>query len=65
MDVFFGVLHLEEKHLRDDRVSHAIIDAGSNKDYTIFKKTRIDIKGSFATTIGLDDGGDVVIVLWS
>jgi hypothetical protein len=65
MDIFLRILHLEEKHLRDNRVSHAIINAGSNKDDAIFEKAGIDIKGPLATTIRFDDSGDILIVLRS
>ena len=64
VDVLFWVLHLEEKHLGDDGVGHAVVDTGADENNAVLEEARVDVKGTFATTIGLDDGGNEVIVLW-
>ncbi len=63
--VLIRALDVEKEHMGKDRVSHDGSESRSDENNPVLEESRVDIKGSFATSIGFDDGGDVVVVLGS
>lgn len=60
-DVFFGVLHLQEEKLSDDRVGHAVINRRANEDNPIFEEAGVDIVGALSTPRLFNDARDKVV----
>ena len=60
-DVFFGVLHLQEEELGDDRVSHAVINRRADEYNPIFEEAGVDIVGALSTPRLFNDARDKVV----
>ncbi len=63
LNVRFGVLAFQEKHLSDYQVSHGIIYRTTQEDNPIFKQARINIISALAVLRFLDNRGNQVLTL--
>ena len=54
-DVLFRVLHLEEEHLRDDRIGDKIVDRCADEYNTVAKKAAVNIPGALGATFTFVD----------
>ena len=58
MDVAFGIVRLEEKHLRDNGIGHFIVDLRPQKDNPVFEQTAVNIHRPLFTAALLNDVGN-------
>lgn len=57
VDVLLRVLAVQEQQLGHDDVGNLIVDRGAQKDDAVAQQQRVDVKGAFASPVGLDDHG--------
>ena len=62
-DIFFPVIHLEEKELGDYGIGDMVIDGRSDEDNSILKESGIDIVGLLAVAATFDDEGHRIVVI--
>jgi hypothetical protein len=63
VDVFFGIVHLQEEELRYDGVGDVVIDRRSEKDDPVLQEARIDIVALLPPTGLFDDHRDGIVAV--
>ena len=60
LNVFLGILHLEEQELGDDQVRHAIVDRRADKDDPVLQQPGEDIHAPLPAAGVFNDKRDVI-----
>ncbi len=57
MDLLFGIFHLEEEQLSNDRIGDVVIDRCADEDDPITEESAVDVPGTLAAAFALIDVG--------